>query len=143
MRSLALLLAAILLLCTATIARAQLTPDQEASIRRASRSTIDATMKQVAQRTAVNLPMQLDSVTELQTAYYEKTSRTMVFMGRLLAPIDVERARAGQRDSFCANPANKAFIAKGITYRYHYTRLDGPPISINMTAASCGVALVE
>ncbi|WP_028602193.1 hypothetical protein [Ottowia thiooxydans] len=133
------LLAAFALFFLTQGAVAQLPPADEASIRNADSSTIDTLMRTTAQRMAGNLPARLDAVTEMQSVYYDKPSKTLVMSGRLLGPIDVEKAKVAQRETFCAQPRNRTLIAKGVTYSYHYTRANESPVILNMTASSCGV----
>ena len=113
--------AAFIIIAICTIANAQVTQDQLDAISKASSSQIDSAMKAVAEAAASNMPMQIDAVTTLTGAMYLKQVKTIIYYGKIKINL-TEQQRYDlvyqAQETFCKSAMNKAWTAKGVTYRY-------------------------
>jgi hypothetical protein len=78
-------------------------------------------MKASAEAAASNMPMQVDEITTFTGAMYLKQTKTFIYYGKISVDLTEQQQfelAYQEQVNFCKSAMNKAWTARGVTYRY-------------------------
>lgn len=94
-------------------------PDLEIS--QMNSAQVDMAMTEVANVASQSTPIRADEITVVQRVIYLKPMRTLLYQVSLIKHRDASAVAATMRPSFCSGRTNRAFMSKGVTYKYAVT----------------------
>ena len=82
---------------------------------------VDYVMSETAAATVKSAPIHADAVTTITSAVYIRPQKTLFYRVLLSSSIRAADAAASMKPSFCSSRTNRAFMNKGVTYKYGVT----------------------